>query len=81
MLLTSLTGLLPPLVRLSSRVLLTFTCRYDCPQPHISVDIWFGLLPFRSPLLGESFLLSFPPGTKMFQFPGFPSHTYLFSMR
>ena len=32
----------------------------------------FGLLRFRSPLLAESFLLSFPPGTKMFQFPGFP---------
>lgn len=31
----------------------------------------FGLLPGRSPLLGESFLFSFPPGTKMFQFPGF----------
>ena len=35
----------------------------------------FGLLRVRSPLLTESFLLSFPPGTKMFQFPGFPSHT------
>ena len=33
----------------------------------------FGLVRFRSPLLAESFLLSFPPGTKMFQFPGFPS--------
>ena len=32
----------------------------------------FGLLPVRSPLLGESRLLSFPPGTKMFQFPEFP---------
>ncbi len=31
--------------------------------------IWFGLLPVRSPLLRESFLLSFPRGTKMFQFP------------
>ena len=39
----------------------------------------FGLLRFRSPLLSESFLLSFPPGTKMFQFPGFPSVTYGFS--
>ena len=41
----------------------------------------FGLLRFRSPLLAESFLLSFPPGTKMFQFPGFPSYTYVFSIR
>jgi hypothetical protein len=32
----------------------------------------FGLFPVRSPLLGESLLFSFPPGTKMFQFPGCP---------
>ena len=31
------------------------------------------LLPFRSPLLWESRLISFPPGTEMFQFPGFAS--------
>ena len=31
----------------------------------------FGLMRVRSPLLAQSFLLSFPPGTKMFQFPGF----------
>ena len=31
----------------------------------------FGLLRVRSPLLAQSFLLSLPPGTKMFQFPGF----------
>ena len=30
----------------------------------------FGLFPVRSPLLGESRLLSFPPGTEMFHFPG-----------
>jgi hypothetical protein len=29
----------------------------------------FRLFPFRSPLLGESLLLSFPQGTEMFQFP------------
>ncbi len=34
----------------------------------------FGLLPFRSPLLGKSLLFSFPPGTQMFHFPGFLSH-------
>ena len=33
----------------------------------------FGLLPFRSPLQGESLLLSLPAGTKMFQFPAFAS--------
>ena len=35
---------------------------------------WFGLLPLRSPLLWESIFLSLPPGTSMFQFPGFPPH-------
>ena len=33
----------------------------------------FGLLPGRSPLLGESLLFSLPAGTKMFQFPAFAS--------
>ena len=32
-----------------------------------------GLVPVRSPLLRESRLMSFPPGTEMFQFPGFAS--------
>jgi hypothetical protein len=35
----------------------------------------FGLLPFRSPLLRESRLISSPPGTEMFQFPGLASRT------
>jgi hypothetical protein len=34
--------------------------------------VGFGLIPFRSPLLRESLLLSFPQGTEMFQFPWFP---------
>jgi hypothetical protein len=32
----------------------------------------FRLIRFRSPLLTESLLFFFPPGTEMFQFPGFP---------
>ena len=40
-----------------------------------------GLIRFRSPLLAESLLMSFPPGTEMFQFPGFASSTYGFSRR
>src|SRR5258705_9441614 len=32
----------------------------------------FRLFPFRSPLLRESLLFSFPRGTEMFQFPRFP---------
>jgi hypothetical protein len=34
----------------------------------------FGLRPVRSPLLGASRLISLPPGTEMFQFPGFALH-------
>jgi hypothetical protein len=33
----------------------------------------FRLHPVRSPLLGASQLISLPPGTEMFQFPGFAS--------
>ena len=43
--------------------------------------IWFGLIPFRSPLLRKSIFLSFPPVTKMFQFTGLLLHTYVFSMQ
>ena len=39
----------------------------------------FGLIPFRSPLLRESRLLSFPQGTEMFQFPCLPPPTYCVS--
>ncbi len=40
-----------------------------------------GLLRFRSPLLSESRLMSFPRATEMFQFTRFASHAYVFSMR
>ena len=43
------------------------------PQPRPGKPVRFGLFPVRSPLLGESRLLSFPPGTEMFQFPGLAS--------
>ena len=45
------------------------------PQPHACVK--FGLVRVRSPLLAES--LSFPRGTKMFQFPRFPLLAYRFN--
>ena len=38
---------------------------------HASRRRRFGLFPGRSPLPGESLLLSLPAGTKMFQFPAF----------
>lgn len=40
----------------------------------------FRLFPFRSPLLRESLLLSFPRGTEMFQFPRFPLPAYAFRL-
>src|SRR5215813_589964 len=40
----------------------------------------FGRLRVRSSLLAQSRLISFPPGTEIFQFPGFASHTYRFSV-
>ena len=41
-------------------------------------ESWFGLFRFRSPLLTESRLLSFPPVTEMFQFTGFAFIPYTF---
>ena len=51
-------------------LLLTLTIEIHCPTTlHIRIE--FRLIPFRSPLLRKSLLLSFPPVTKMFQFTGF----------
>ena len=72
------TSLSLSLERLSNRLRLMFL-RFLIPGRYFYRS--FGLLRFRSPLLTESFLLSFPPGTKMFQFPGFPPYTYGFSVR
>ena len=49
------------------------------PQRLRPVTWWrFGLFPVRSPLLGESRLISLPPGTEMFHFPGFAAAPYGF---
>ena len=65
----SLTGLSPTMVLISIRFSYTsiFLLLYGSPTTPIPKD-WFGLLPFRSPLLRESIFLSFPLVTKMFQF-------------
>ena len=39
------------------------------------------LFRFRSPLLSESRLMSFPRATEMFQFTRFALHAYVFSMQ
>ena len=48
-----------------------FECVFVCAPttPPTPQRRRFGLFPFRSPLLRESSFLSFPAGTKMFQFP------------
>ena len=55
----------PPITSALSAVLQPRTC-----QRHGR----FGLLRVRSPLLAQSFLLSLPAGTEMFQFPAFAPH-------
>ena len=47
----------------------------------MSCAITCRLLRFRSPLLSESRLMSFPRATEMFQFTRFASHDYVFIMR
>ena len=59
----SVTGLVPRLIRSHNPELAT---------PPGFTPARFRLFPFRSPLLRESLLLSFPRGTEMFQFPRFP---------
>ena len=63
----------------NSAILLFSYFMWEVLQPQ-SLD-WFGLFPFRSPLLRKSIFLSFPPVTKMFQFTGLLLHTYVFSMQ
>ena len=66
------TGLSPSSVRRSSRLPL---CSQRAISQSPTTPNWFyptrfRLFPFRSPLLRESLLISLPPGTEMFQFPG-----------
>ena len=60
-----------------SAILQIFDSMYMVLQPQ-SLD-WFGLFPFRSPLLRKSIFLSFPPVTKMFQFTGLLSIRLFYS--
>ena len=59
--------------------------RYGRPfqdrSPMSPPDTRAGLFPFRSPLLRESRLISFPAGTEMFQFPAFASQTLCIRVR
>ncbi len=50
----------------------------DFPDRSATFEKTTGLFRVRSPLLAESLLMSVPPGTEMFQFPGFASTHYVF---
>ncbi len=67
----STTGLSPSVARLSRRLVYRELVLHAVPQPRRSFLRRFSLLRFRSPLLAESRLLSFPRGTEMFHFPRF----------
>ena len=80
------TGLSPATVRLPSRFgyilvllppgLMQLPGLLPQPRPCNACRLHmgrFGLFPVRSPLLGESRLISLPAGTEMFQFPTFAS--------
>ena len=49
-----------------------------CGLTFQTVHVGTPLIRFRSPLLTESRLLSFPPATEMFQFAGFAFLPYAF---
>jgi hypothetical protein len=67
----SATGLSPSVARLSRRLAYSELVLNAVPQPRTSFLGRFSLLRFRSPLLAESLLFSFPRGTEMFHFPRF----------
>jgi hypothetical protein len=62
--LLTLTGLSPSLALLSNSLHLQIIIRDGRPTtPNLPKQFRFGLLPVRSPLLGESLLFSIPSGT------------------
>ena len=51
------------------------------PTTPVCKHTGLGYIRVRSPLLTESLLFSFPPGTEMVHFPGLSSPAYVFSWR
>jgi hypothetical protein len=51
--------------------------RLNSVWPTTPLRVWTGSLSLAT----TREIVSFPLGTKMFQFPRFPSHTYVFSVR
>ena len=69
----SLTGLSPSLAPRSKGLQLPSSTDPVGPTTPVPQGDGFRLYPVRSPLLRASLLISLPPGTEMFQFPGFAS--------
>ena len=78
----STTGLLPSVADLSRSIHLknSLVTPSGVSYNPRKQAFWFGLFPFRSPLLRKSIFLSLPPGTEMFQFPGSTSCTLCIQM-
>ena len=77
------TGLLPSVAGLSRPLRLEHWFVTPCGasyNPAVQARR-FGLVPVRSPLLGESRLISSPRATEMFQFTRFPPYGYEFTIR
>ena len=64
----SFTGLSPSMAKLSGLFYYKAVAVMQSYNPTVLIQ-WFGLFPFRSPLLRESHSISFPLGTEMFHFP------------
>ena len=71
---SSPTGLSPSLAPRSSGLRLASQVPSVGPTTPTGQASRFGLRPVRSPLLRASRLIPLPPGTEMFQFPGFALH-------
>ena len=75
----SLTGLSPPLADLSSVLQLSRAvplCRSYNPDAAVAPSVWAPPLSLAT----TQGILSFPAGTKMFQFPACPQHGYVFTV-
>ena len=70
----STTGLSPAMAKLSN--LFVYLYSYISQSATPSASTRFVLIPFRSPLLWESRLISLPSGTEMFHFPEFALYKY-----
>ena len=69
-------------IQLGERFLTFRSCDLMSPTTRIQLaPDAFRLFPVRSPLLRESRLISFPPGTEMFHFPGLSSHALFIHAR